>query len=830
MIHARRLPSIDMKSLSIKTKVTVLATASCLALLVIVSVALMQYVKVDMRELLGAQQLSLVARVADDIEENVALSHGALIAAAQALSPHALGDDRQLEETLSRSVSLTALFDQLSIASAAGKILVDVPHSGLAGAYIGDRPDFLATLHDGKPKISPPHMGLLLHVPIVVMTAPVVDQHGHVVAVLIGALNLLSSNFLGRLAEAKVGRTGGFTLLTRDRTIVVSDDKSHILSTGPAPGVSPFFDRAVAGESGWEEGVDSHGLHALFSYKPLHSVPLVLIAALPVEEAYVPIMHAQRRVFAVTAFMACVLAPLIWLGTRSFLAPLVNLRDTIRRLRSEPDTKRAVPIRRRDELGDLASDFNDMMHERQQAEQALREKEARLQAFMKNSPSVMFIKDTEGRYVQINEQFRRSFGIRPEDILSRTDAEIFPDEEAAAFQANDRHVLETGAPLEVEETAEYIDGAHTSIVAKFPIHDADGKIVGLGGIATDITARLRAENRFRALLEAAPDAIVVVDAAGKIIVINSQLERLFGHKRQSVIGSSLEMLVPERFRKSHLAQRDAFLRHPHARPMGGAGLELYGLRSDGGEFPVEISLSPPLDTEQGVLITAAIRDITDRKAAERQIKASLEEKEVLLREIHHRVKNNMQIVSSLLQLQCAYVEDVKAREIFEESQIRIRTLALVHEKLYQSPDLTMVDFSEYTRSVASMLSLSYGSRDTRLQIAVQAEPVLLSVDRAMPAGLIMNELVTNSIKHAFPNGHGGIISVALTGGTEDIVLEVGDTGVGLPQGFCIGEGGSLGLRLVRILATQLGGTIDWRNGGAGAHFTLTFKNHGDLHI
>jgi two-component sensor histidine kinase len=218
------------------------------------------------------------------------------------------------------------------------------------------------------------------------------------------------------------------------------------------------------------------------------------------------------------------------------------------------------------------------------------------------------------------------------------------------------------------------------------------------------------------------------------------------------------------------------------------------------------------------------RDITERKRTEERIRASLREKEVLLKEIHHRVKNNLQVISSLLSLQAEYLKDESMLKIMRESQNRVKSMALVHEKLYQSQNLASIEFGEYVRELVTQLSRSYGINPDLIRLNISTDAIDLAVDRAIPCGIIVNELVTNALKYAFPGGRHGSIDVLLHNLADGkIRLVIRDDGVGLPRDLELHNASSLGLTLVYMLADQVQGELAISRDGAGTEFSLTFR-------
>jgi PAS domain S-box-containing protein len=224
-------------------------------------------------------------------------------------------------------------------------------------------------------------------------------------------------------------------------------------------------------------------------------------------------------------------------------------------------------------------------------------------------------------------------------------------------------------------------------------------------------------------------------------------------------------------------------------------------------------------------VLAIIRDITSKKHTEETLKRSLDEKEILLKEIHHRVKNNLQIVASLLKLQSKYISDEHAIQMLRESQNRVHSMSLIHQKLYQTRDLSYVDFNEYISTVIMHLQHSFGILEDRVKVNINSKDIIMSIDNAIPVGLIINELVSNSLKYAFPNGSRGEINICLDfdNHSKNYSLSIKDNGIGMSKDINIEKTESFGLSLVNLLVGQMEGDLEVLNSG-GCEFRINFKS------
>ena len=246
------------------------------------------------------------------------------------------------------------------------------------------------------------------------------------------------------------------------------------------------------------------------------------------------------------------------------------------------------------------------------------------------------------------------------------------------------------------------------------------------------------------------------------------------------------------------------------------------MKADGSHVWVETIKKPIFNNDEFKGLICSSRDISPQKENEQIINDSLNEKEILLREIHHRVKNNLQIISSLLNLQSHYIKDTETLDVLMESQNRIRTMAIVHEELYRSPNLTNINFKEYLERLLSNLFYSYGVNGEFIETKFDLEESTISIDTAIPCGLIVNELVTNSLKYAFPDGKKGKIEVLMRSSNGTYTLTISDNGIGLPESFEPENAETLGLQLVNSLVRQIDGVLELTR-NCGTEFKISFS-------
>ena len=457
----------------------------------------------------------------------------------------------------------------------------------------------------------------------------------------------------------------------------------------------------------------------------------------------------------------------------------------------------------------------------------------RLKSFLENKAITAWMKDENNRYAYLSENFEKRFNIHRDDWLGKTDFEIWPKRVAEQIWLNDQEVRNSDHALEFIEQAHEPNGNDCWwLVTKFVFEDLDGKKF-IGGLGIDITERKQAElalidseSRIRLATETTGVGIWEWNLTTNKVHWDTQMFSIYGAE-PSPDGFVDYTTWSERVLPEDLPEQEALMHQAIMR--GGINNREFRIRRPNENecrYIQAVETARANDKGEIEWLVGTNFDITDSKTASMKLKAAFNEKEVLLKEVYHRVKNNLQVVSSLINLQARAVKNEEAKNLLRQSADRVKAMALIHEKLYQSDDLAKIDISHYLKTLADSLLYSYNIPPGQIKIIPQIIEAFLDIERAIPCGLIINELLSNNLKNAFPQGQAGIIEISLSQEGNEYRFVVADNGIGLPEGLDINNSPSLGLKLISGLAVnQLKGriAIDRNHGTAFTiHFPVEF--------
>lgn len=467
--------------------------------------------------------------------------------------------------------------------------------------------------------------------------------------------------------------------------------------------------------------------------------------------------------------------------------------------------------------------------ERWRMQEALKERDERFRVALHAARTGTWRWDLRTNVDVIDDSLRKLFGLDAGQSFETIEdfyAIVHPEDRAQVIASFER-TLHAGEHLDTEFRVVWPDGSEHWMLDQGEVgHDQEGNPAYLTGACVDITERKQAENllrqyeqRFRQFASNVRDyALLQLDAQGRIVGWNTGAERALGYSEPEILGQDVSII----FTPEDVASGEPRKELERAVERGRSVDDRWHLRKDGSRFWATGVLTPTRD-EKGRLsgFAKVMRDETEHRRADERLRASLREKEVLLQEIHHRVKNNLQVISSLLRLQSEHIPDERTRAMFEDARNRVHAIADIHELLYRSPDLARIDFAAYLDRLTRNLFSFYGIREDQIHLAMRVDHTNLDIRQAIPCGLIVNELVTNCLKHAFPEGRNGTVTVSLDCSQGRCSLMVHDNGVGLPPGFDWEQAESLGLQLVQVLIEQLDGAIRVDR-TSGTRFEISF--------
>jgi PAS domain S-box-containing protein len=452
-------------------------------------------------------------------------------------------------------------------------------------------------------------------------------------------------------------------------------------------------------------------------------------------------------------------------------------------------------------------------------EQALRESEQRLRTI---SEAVLegIVVTEKGVVSDANEQIAWILGFEKEEIIGQEVMDfVAPGSRELVMENIKKNITGSYEHMALRKNGSEVPVMVTGVESVYQGRPARiTSIMDMTEIKRAEAVLREREKRYYLLYEDNPLPYQSLDEEGRILEVNTAWEQMLGYWRGDVIGTDFLSMILEGYRdeiQQCMAEKAKNEEVLH--------LEFELTRKDGTSVPVSVYSRFAVDEETKKLRRHCILiDITKRKQVEEDIKNELKVKEFLLKEIHHRVKNNLQAISSILEIQSNMIEDQRANKALRDSQDRILSMSLIHEKLYQMGDLHEIDLGDYISGLVNHLAVSHSVSDDRIKISVSCERIPTNAETALPCGLIVTELVSNSFKHAFPNGRSGHVSVDLKHDEKGhIVILQRDDGIGIPRDFDVKGSASLGLSLVKSYVEHLSGSIEVLRGkGTGYRITL----------
>ena len=505
---------------------------------------------------------------------------------------------------------------------------------------------------------------------------------------------------------------------------------------------------------------------------------------------------------------------------KNVLYRLDQIIGSITGIGKKNDLSKRVPVLGNDELADLSTSVNKMLGSLQESNSNLEKSEERYRTIFENTGTAMVIIENGMAINLVNGEFEKMTGFLKGEIENKKNLLDFVVKDhlnKIKKHHNFHEFKEKNTFNNYEMQLKTKNGDLKDLFATFGfIPETKQALISF----IDVTDRKKAQEdlkRHAALLDISYEAIFSWSFEEGILSWNQGAERLYGYTKEEAIGK----ISHELLKTKHPQELNDFLEKLDKYDMWTG--ELIHTTKNGDKLIIESRQQLIQDSHSNKIVIETNRDITERKKSEDKIRASLKEKEVLLREIHHRVKNNLQIISTLLQLQSEEITHPKTLENYRESENRIQSIALIHEKMYQSRDISSIDFTGYIKSLINDLMYSYDAGSRNIKSVIDTDNFLFSIETVQPLGLIINEIISNSLKYAFKNRYKGTILIKLEKiGSGIFKLTVSDNGIGFPENIDFKNTSSLGLQLVNELVKQLDGDIKL-NINNGTEFVIVFK-------
>jgi PAS domain S-box-containing protein len=836
--------------------------------IVLITTVLQGYSNFQNQQKAISYEQKLIAQGAADTVKNLVTDRVNKLYGTAYLSGIATARQEQQKATLDKLLHFDPAYRQVILFNASGEELAR--SSRISRAESNQIPDpiragIFADTILGKTYIGPVYIDEKSSEPMVIMAVPVTDIFGDYKGALAAEVNLkFMWDLVGNLM---IGNEGTAYVVDGKGNLIAYRDISRVLRGQNVLGledVRQFVSNTDAVYNA-EVTVGIEGNEVVANFVPLGDPDWAVVVEMPVEEVYREFNVGLYRTIVIL-LVSLVLASIAGiLLSRIITKPLIVLRDATREI-SKGNLDTRVEISSMNEIGELADSFNRMTTDLVQTTVSRNY----FDDILKSMFDMLIVLEPDATIRSVNKRTCDVLGYRADELAGRPFSHIISPDSPRPDSAWFDSFPETWAVTEIERTFMTKDGRKIPVILSASVmHDSTGAVRGIVCVAHDMTERKKVEEELREsrqlfmdIISFLPDPTFVIDKDGTVLAWNRALEVMSGVPATEIIGKgNYEYSLWAYGRRRPLLidlvldpdKDSARLDYTDIRWVGRTvTAQTVITRADGRKIPVSLVTSPLIDS-QGNTIGAieSLRDITSvkkaeedlarlnaglekivrertkaleeevevRKQAEAAIRLSLEEKVLLLREVHHRVNNNLQIIISLTKLQLRTLEDPGMKQALSDMQNRVRAMAIVHEKLYQTEDLSSIDLADYTRYLVTQIFGHYKVDRQKIALTIDIGKIHLNIDTAIPLGLILNELVGNAIKYAFPDGRKGEITIRVTEEGDILTIIVQDNGIGISSDIDWQNTPSLGLRLVGNLVDQLFGRIELDR-TSGTKFTM----------
>ncbi|MDD5757997.1 MAG: PAS domain S-box protein [Desulfobulbaceae bacterium] len=707
------------------------------------------------------------------------------------------------------------------------------------GRNFADRP-FIPTLKQTlQPMLSEMFIARInTREPIVSLLAPVV-QDGRYSGYTIGILSL---HGLKKIIEGETQDLSLiYTLLDRNGKVIVSNNPT-LQPMDPFVRDSSFLQRLNNGVSQW---IPKAGKNISISASWTNSFYIkestfgrmaewTLILEQPVEPFRDKLLQRFAKklgLLLIVLLLALALSDLISRKTIHSLDKLSELSNKLPQKMVDHDMGEIVwPQSRFFEIENLTTNFKTMVKIIQESfhkihalninlestiqkrTQEARQIATRYKTLMSTATDGIHIFDLQGNMIEANDSFCKMLGYSHEEILQLNIHDWEVKHTREEIDRNFQNIVHGAAHFTTQHRRKNGEIRDVEISASAAIFDGKTLIFNTSRDITERKILEKEREQFQIFFNNSIDMMCIANPNGTFLKVNPTCEKLLGYSEEELLSRPFVDFIHPDDKQPTLDEMARLIKCGSS-----LNIENRFQRKDG--TYLWLSWQAKYNREENLTFANA-RDITERKKTEKTLRQAVREKEVMLKEIHHRVKNNMQVVYSLLSLQARNIDDSIIRTMFEESKNRISSMSLIHEKLYLSPDLSLIDFKEYIDRLVAEIASTYNRPD--IVFTVDMPPLQFDINISIPCGLIINELVSNCLKHAFPNGKKGTITIRMSENSEgELSLSVSDDGIGFPAEIDYANTTSLGMQLIVVLAGQLNGTVKL-DSEEGTTFTITF--------